>query len=159
MITVGNLTVTGKSMNRSKQTIVESKWLTCENALNFRSSVGTAFSFLLPDLLLWAFLWLSEFLILNNYNKFHHRFHNLWDDKNKNHLNKTRWWRDCHLEMWWTVPNELHTSFKFLSMTSHLSNFSVGSTNLVLIQTNPIKNSETMTWWRPAWLSFFCIRS
>lgn len=54
-------------MNRSKQTIVESKWLTCENALSFLSSVGTAFSFLLPDLLLWAFLWLSEFLILNNY--------------------------------------------------------------------------------------------
>ena len=84
-------------MNRSKQTIVESKWLTWENALSFLSSVGTAFSFLLPDLLLWAFLWLSEFLILNNY-KFQPRFHKLWDDKNKNHLNKTRWWRDCYLE-------------------------------------------------------------
>ena len=117
-------------MNRSKQTIVESKWLTCENALNFRSSVGTAFSFLLPDLLLWAFRWLSKFLnfwfltIIISFTMVD-RFHNLWDDKNKNHLNKTRWWRDCHLELpRWNMMNSSQWTSHFVQVSiNDLSSF------------------------------------
>ena len=99
--------------------------LTWENALSFRSSVGT-FSFLLLDLVLWAFLWLSEFLIFNyfyfGYESLLTMFHNLWSPKNNNHSNKTRWWRDGHLECDEQFSMNFTLRSSFFINDSHLSN-------------------------------------